>query len=124
MKLAQRQIKEVKTLIDDRINAIDKRHREERGGEDRPSDIEILRSVPGVGTVVSSVFLSEVWEILSRRDYRALWCFAGVAPVTRQSGKSRRVGVGKLSSMHDSVSKTRYGYCEPGDSAVTGVFVP
>ena len=97
--------------------------RSESEKEGRPSDIEILRSIPGVGTVVLSILLSEAGEILSRRNYRALRCFAGVAPVTKQSGKSKQVvrrrascrrlmaavsQMAKIAVMHDPVSKAGY----------------
>ncbi len=51
----------------------------------------ILRSLPGVGPVVSATLLAEAYDALRRRDYHALRCLCGVAPVTRQSGKSRIV---------------------------------
>jgi len=31
--------------------------------------------------------LSEAWQAIAERDYHALRCLAGVAPVTRQTGK-------------------------------------
>jgi len=64
-------------------------------GEDAPEgpscphrDVNVLLSLPGVGTVVGAAMLAEAHEALSRRDYHALRAHAGVAPVTRQSGKS------------------------------------
>ena len=57
----------------------------------RPNDTQILRSMPGVGMTVASVLLSEAHDVLARRDYESLRCLSGVAPVTRQSGKSRVV---------------------------------
>jgi hypothetical protein len=50
-------------------------------------DVSILRSLPGVGRIVLAVLLAEGWEPLGQRDYRALRILAGVAPVTRRSGK-------------------------------------
>lgn len=123
LKLVDRQLKEIEIFIDDRIKALDSRLRSESEKEGRPSDIEILRSIPGVGRIVLAVFVSEASDILSRRDYRALRCFAGVAPVTKQSGKSRQVvrrhascrrlmtavsQMAKVAVMHDSVSKAGY----------------
>ncbi len=58
-------------------------------GEQR--DVTILRSLPGVGRVVLDTLLAEASEALQRRDYRALRCLSGVAPVTKRSGKSRIV---------------------------------
>lgn len=54
-------------------------------------DAEILLSLPGSGRIVSAAMLAEAWEPLRRRDYHALRCLCGVAPVTKGSGKSRRV---------------------------------
>src|SRR4051812_48832215 len=54
-------------------------------------DVTILRSLPGVGRIVFATLLAEAFEALQRRDYRALRCLAGVAPVTKRSGKSRIV---------------------------------
>ena len=54
-----------------------------------PSDAAILRSLPGVGTGVLATLLAEGSDALRRRDYDALRCLCGVAPVvTRRSGKS------------------------------------
>jgi len=51
-------------------------------------DLNIIRSLPGVGTMVAATMLAEAHQALARRDYHALRAHAGVAPITRQSGKS------------------------------------
>jgi transposase len=51
-------------------------------------DVTILRSLPGVGRVVAATMLAEASRLLASRDYQTLRIHAGVAPVTRQSGKS------------------------------------
>src|SRR4051794_3139598 len=56
-----------------------------------PCDVTILRSLPGVGRSVLATLLAEAFEALQRRDDQALRCLAGVAPVTKRSGKSRIV---------------------------------
>ena len=48
----------------------------------------ILRSSPGVRRIVITTLLAEASEALHRRDYQALRCLSGVAPVTKRSGKS------------------------------------
>lgn len=53
-----------------------------------PSDAAILLSVPGVGPKVLATLLAEGGDAVRRRDYQALRCLCGVAPVTRRSGKS------------------------------------
>jgi transposase len=50
-------------------------------------DVEILRSLPGVGKIILATLLTEAAGPLELRDYHALRLLAGVAPVTKQSGK-------------------------------------
>jgi transposase len=62
--------------------------------DDKPmeySDVAILRSLPGVGRIVAATMIAEACAALTERDYRALRCHAGIAPVTKQSGKQRMV---------------------------------
>ena len=54
-------------------------------------DAEILLSMPGVGKVVAAAVLGEAPQAIADRDYQLLRALTGVAPVTRASGKSRRV---------------------------------
>lgn len=54
-------------------------------------DVAILQSLPGVGSKVAATMLSEASQAIAERDYHALRCYAGVAPVTRQSGKKKVV---------------------------------
>src|SRR4051812_39356128 len=61
------------------------------GQRPEPCDVTILQSLPGVGRIVLATLLAEAFEAVQRRDYRALRCLAGVAPVTKRSGKSRIV---------------------------------
>jgi transposase len=56
-------------------------------------DVQILRSVPGVGRVFAATVLGEAAGPLAQRDYRLLRALAGVAPVTRQSGKTKLVSL-------------------------------
>lgn len=59
--------------------------KEDVAGEHR--DVTILRSLPGVGRLVAATVLAEATRPLAERDYQTLRGQAGVAPVTRQSGK-------------------------------------
>lgn len=59
--------------------------------DDGPGDLAILRSLPGVGPTVSAILLSEAAHLLARRDGATLRAYGGLAPVTRQSGKTRSV---------------------------------
>ena len=56
-----------------------------------PCDVTILRSLPAVGRIVLATLLAEASDALHRRDYHALRCLSGVAPITKRSGKSRIV---------------------------------
>lgn len=50
-------------------------------------DVEILRSLPGVGRMVTATMLTEAAGPMADRDYLTLRTYAGAAPVTRRSGK-------------------------------------
>ena len=60
-------------------------------GPERPSDVTVLRSLPGVGRIVAATLLSEASQTIADRDYAALRSYAGAAPVTRQSGNKKTV---------------------------------
>ena len=55
--------------------------------------LAILRSLPGVGRVSAAAVLAEAFTPLADKDYRALRALAGVAPVTKQSGRTRLVSM-------------------------------
>ena len=52
-----------------------------------------MLSIPGVGPGITSTIYSEASRIIHDRDYHALRCYAGTAPVTRQSAKRRTVNM-------------------------------
>jgi transposase len=54
-------------------------------------DVAILLSFPGIGPLNLATLLTEATDGVRERDYQALRCQGGVAPVTKQSGKSRYV---------------------------------
>lgn len=62
-----------------------------RDEQEEHRDVTILRSLPGVGRLVAATMLAEASRPLAARDYQTLRAHAGVAPVTRQSGKARHV---------------------------------
>ncbi|MEF2553625.1 transposase [Aurantimonas sp. A2-1-M11] len=72
---------------DDRLDRLTARLAQ--SGETKPGqtseqhDVTILRTLPGVGTIVAATLLAEAYEALRRRDYQALRCLSGVAPVPR-----------------------------------------
>ena len=55
-------------------------------------DYEIITSFPGLADISGAIVLAEIGDDRTRfADDRALQAFAGSAPVTRASGKSRTV---------------------------------
>ena len=61
---------------------------EPAAGEPREHrDVEILRSLPGAGRMVIATMLTEASALLAGREYGTLRTYAGVAPVTKRSGK-------------------------------------
>ena len=71
-----------------------------------PPDAAILLSVPGIGTKVLATLLAEGGDAVGRRDYDALRCLCGVAPVTRRSGKS--MVVTRRQAAHDRLRDAAY----------------
>ena len=61
------------------------------GQQNEHRDVQVLRSLPGVGRVVAATMLAEAAQALAARDYNVLRALSGVAPITRQSGKSAHV---------------------------------
>ena len=55
----------------------------------RHSDAAIVRSLPGMGTVLTAEFIAETGGVSRFRSADALASSAGLAPVLRQSGKMR-----------------------------------
>lgn len=88
LDLVNRQIAEANAQLDrltDRLAAADG---DRQGQPAEQRDVTILRSLPGVGRIVLATLLAEAFDPLQRRDYHALRCLAGVAPITKRSGKS------------------------------------
>jgi transposase len=54
-------------------------------------DAAILLSLPGVGRQTAATMLSEASQAIAERDYHALRCYVGAAPITIQSGKKKIV---------------------------------
>lgn len=93
------------------------------GAGEPPTDVTIIRSVPGVGRVIASTLFAEAAALLRLRDYGALRALTGLAPITKQSGKRRSVQMrracnGRLrdacyhwartSTLFDAASKSYY----------------
>ena len=85
--------------------------------------VNLLLSLPGIGVTVATTLLSEAGRALAERDCESLRCYSGVAPVTKQSGKSRRVLMrhgcndrlreacyhwARVSAQRDAISRAHY----------------
>ena len=96
---------------------------EEESGTAGQRDVDILNSLPGIGRIVLATLLAEAHDAVRRRDYQALRCLCGVAPVTRRSGRSvivvRRLAAHNrlqdavyhwagVAIQHDAISKAKY----------------
>ena len=90
LHLVNRQIKEAQQNLD-RLCAQIEGEENASGQSFGQCGVTILRSWPGIGRINLATLLAEAAEPLRRRDYHALRALAGVAPVTRQSGKQRFV---------------------------------
>lgn len=86
-------------------------------------DVTILRSFAGAGNWIVATVLAEASQLLEARDYHTLRKFAGSAPVTRQSGKTKLVSMryacnqklrnalyhlARVNMQHDSRTRKRY----------------
>jgi transposase len=92
MHLVNQQIKEAGTALDGLCDSLAAQDEENSSGQSHEQcDVAILRSWPGIGRIVLATLLTEAAQPLQARDYHALRALAGVAPVTRQSGKQRFV---------------------------------
>ena len=60
-------------------------------GRKEHRDAAILLSLPGLGRKIAATMLSEASQAIADRDYHALRCYSGAAPITRQSGKKKTV---------------------------------
>ena len=91
LRLVHRQLADAKREI---ARLIDVLADSEDSGSGQPGgqrDVTVLSSMPGVGQTVLATLLAEAPQALARRDYKALRCMCGVAPVTRRSGKYKLV---------------------------------
>lgn len=109
LRVVTRQIKDCHGQLD-RLTARLARQLEEEESEDgarsEQHDVAILLSLPGIGRTVLAVLLSEAWQAIRDRDYHLLRTLSGVAPVTRRSGKSKRVLM--RNACHDRLRNALY----------------
>jgi transposase len=91
MHLVNQQIKEASNALDSLCAKLGADEESPSGQSHEQCDVAILRSWPGIGRIVLATLLTEAAQPLQARDYHALRALAGVAPVTRQSGRQRFV---------------------------------
>ena len=89
-RLAAEQHKQAIAMLDKLTRALAEPE-ESSPGQTVQRDAAILLSSPGLGRIVLATLLTEAPQAVRERDYHALRCLAGVAPVTKQSGKHRLV---------------------------------
>jgi len=58
-----------------------------------PCDAALMLSIPGIGPAIAAALLTEATRPIRERDYQAIRCYAGTAPVTKQSGKRKTVNM-------------------------------
>lgn len=90
IRLAVAQLKEANAMLDRLTKALAEAE-ESASGQTMQRDVAVLRSSPGLGRTILATLLTEAPQAVRERDYHALRCHAGVAPVTRQSGRRRYV---------------------------------
>lgn len=91
LQLVNRQISEAEQRLDHLTERLAGAEAGEPGQKGEQRDVTILRSLPGLGRINLATLLAEAGDALQRRDYHALRCLCGVAPVTKRSGKSKIV---------------------------------
>ena len=88
-KRAIKSIDAILQALDKQIDKLDKQIRELIDSDDDFKDLDRqLRSVPGVGPVLSSTLIAELPE-LGNTDRQRIGALVGVAPFNHDSGKSR-----------------------------------
>ena len=80
-----------RTDLGRRINAMLDELATPPDGQHEHRDAAILLSLPGLGRKIAATMLSEASQAIADRDYHALRCYSGAAPITRQSGKKKIV---------------------------------
>ena len=76
------------TAIQDELSFLDEELQNSLEDTDINDDIEILQSIPGIGTVTSKNFIVEVPSIKKFKSVKQLCAFIGIDPSVRQSGTS------------------------------------
>jgi|TARA_B100001964_G_scaffold191548_1_gene213954 transposase len=91
LALVNRQLRQAEARLDQLTERLASNRQKGPGQKGEQRDVTILASLPGIGRIVLATLLAEAFDPLQRRDYHALRCLSGVAPVTKRSGKSKIV---------------------------------
>ena len=83
LRVVHEQRKRCKKELEARLDEFSDEHE-----GDGPSDVDILRSLPGVGVIVMGTLFAEAAPLLAQADGTTLRSYSGQAPITRRSGKS------------------------------------
>lgn len=90
LRLVEAQLKEITKGIEAVLEQLGANEQSE-GHKHEHRDAEIILSVPGIGITIAATMLGEASQAVAERDYDAIRAHAGVAPVTRRSGKRKLV---------------------------------
>jgi len=93
LKLVHEQRTQVERHIEAVLTELAGTEAEAEGPCHEHRDVEILRSLPGIGRLVAATMLGEAAQPLATRDSHTLRALTGLAPVTVQSGKRWRVAM-------------------------------
>lgn len=124
LQLIAAQLKQVSKSLTEVLDALAEPVPDESDPEGREHrDVEILLSGPGVGRITVATMLAQASWAIEERDYHAFRSQAGLAPVTKSSGKSHRVvmrtacdrrlrtavyHMARVATIHDPASRDYY----------------
>jgi transposase len=87
IRVVNTQIKSCHEKLDEITERLSTKSGDPPGQVCEQHDVQILRSLPGVGRIVLAILLAEAARPLRERDYQAIRSLSGIAPVTKASGK-------------------------------------
>ena len=93
VKLLEQQLREVSNRIKNLLAVMIEAN---AGTDQPPCDAGLVLSIPGIGPAVAAALLTEAARTIRERDYEALRCYAGTAPVTRQAVRERPLACVRL----------------------------
>jgi len=97
LALLEQQIRDVARRIARQLKDMPE-NTDPKGNPCKHRDVDLLLSLPGLGQTIASTLLVEASRPIRERDYDALRCYAGTAPVTKRSGKRCMVSMRRACS--------------------------